>query len=192
MSEALTKIDGRPIDGNRYLAALERRMELAGQTGSRIKQRSSKEQADSWRGIRDGRLYREKYASFEDYCLYEWGMSLGEVNGIIARGDQPEFVPQPRPSVPPRARLSCVYFIEAVGAACIKIGVSFNAAQRVSELQTACPFDLRLIATIPGATERDEQALHERFAAHRVRGEWFVPSPEIMAFIAERAVPHAQ
>ena len=33
--------------------------------------------------IRDGRLYREQHATFEDYCHGRWGMNRGHANRLI-------------------------------------------------------------------------------------------------------------
>jgi hypothetical protein len=80
---------------------------------------------------------------------------------------------------------SCVYFIaEWPPPGFIKIGTAQCAASRLSNLQTASPRELRLFATVPGG--RDVEAeMHERFAAERVRGEWFEPSERLLAFIKE-------
>lgn len=58
-----------------------------------------------------------------------------------------------------------IYFIEAVGLDRVKIGRALNdeaLVGRFEAVQCGCPVE--------------EQALHERFAASRVRGEWYVLS----------------
>jgi len=63
----------------------------------------------------------------------------------------------------------------------IKIGrTKRSESRRRRENQTGNPRVLTTLAVIPNASEK---ALHERFAADRVRGEWFRISPDIMAFI---------
>jgi hypothetical protein len=75
-----------------------------------------------------------------------------------------------------------VYFIRAGANGPIKIGSANNVARRMNGLQTASPYPLRLLASIVGSTE-DEFGLHKRFAADRLHGEWFTPSPDLLAYI---------
>ena len=58
-----------------------------------------------------------------------------------------------------------------------------KAKHRLKGLDTANPFPVELIATMEGGQEL-EMELHERFAVHRIKGEWFVFSDEIKAFLA--------
>lgn len=76
-----------------------------------------------------------------------------------------------------------VYFIEAVGADAIKIGIARNVDRRLQGHQVSCPLPLRLLASAPGGME-EEKHIHHRFAHLLVRGEWFSAKSEIMAFIA--------
>jgi hypothetical protein len=77
-----------------------------------------------------------------------------------------------------RFRLSMVYFIAGdVGA--IKIGISCHVEGRLIAIQTGSPIPLRILAVTPGSY-REERAYHQRFAAHRLHGEWFDRHPEIM------------
>ena len=83
-----------------------------------------------------------------------------------------------------------VYFIREEGDdGLIKIGTTTgNPHSRKSALQTGNPRPLRLLVSIPGGPT-EEKALHERFAAERVRSEeqigteWFRPSPMLLGFI---------
>jgi hypothetical protein len=77
-----------------------------------------------------------------------------------------------------------VYFIQPTGGGLIKIGMSSNPRERLNLLQTGCPVELRILGTLPGGQPL-ELELHQRFAAHRVRGEWFEPVPELLAVVAE-------
>lgn len=65
-----------------------------------------------------------------------------------------------------------------------KIGKAQNIRFRVSALATAAPYDLEYIHGIQTrqATELERQ-LHNRFAAKRVRGEWFELSAEDVSYI---------
>ncbi len=85
---------------------------------------------------------------------------------------------------------SVVYFIRDRHSGLIKIGCSCNEWKRLRTLQTAHGGELWLMATCPGGRER-EQLLHSRFAASRVRGEWFRPSADVLGFIDERGTPAA-
>lgn len=79
-----------------------------------------------------------------------------------------------------------VYFIEALGADRIKIGYSVNPKARLKNLQTGSAFELSLVGTVE-QQEWPEGSLHQRFAAHRIQGEWFHFAADIRAFIAEHA-----
>lgn len=60
----------------------------------------------------------------------------------------------------------------------IKIGFSVAPGQRSHQLQA------NLLCYFPG-TLADERAMHARFDADRIAGEWFRPSAALRAFIAE-------
>lgn len=60
----------------------------------------------------------------------------------------------------------------------IKIGWSNDPVGRMGELASGSQEELRLLAVLPlGVTERQ---VHDIFAKHRVRGEWFEPAQEIV------------
>lgn len=88
----------------------------------------------------------------------------------------------------PRAAERHVYFIEAEGTGLVKIGVANCAYARMKSLDQMSAVPLRLLGSVTtdklGALEKE---LHGRFAAHRVRGEWFKADPEILAFVAAAA-----
>ena len=65
-----------------------------------------------------------------------------------------------------------VYFIEAVGAGLVKIGTSTNVVQRVAQLQSGFPYELKLLRVLPGYLE-EERFFHDLFSEYRVRAEWF-------------------
>lgn len=77
-----------------------------------------------------------------------------------------------------------VYF-----AACgdlIKIGFSKKPRKRLQSLRSGSPFDLKIIAAMPGSLQL-ERHLHERFKKLRERGEWFHADPKLLRFIKEVA-----
>jgi len=76
-----------------------------------------------------------------------------------------------------------VYFIQEGDDGPIKIGkTSGHPANRMSGVQTGNARALRLLGALPGYT-KEETDLHRRFAAHRIRGEWFRPHVELLDFI---------
>ena len=77
-----------------------------------------------------------------------------------------------------------VYFIQAGEGGSIKIGTSTHPKKRLRGLQTSHDTELRLLAAIEGG-EKLEAELHERLAPWHVRGEWFRPSPEVLAVVQE-------
>lgn len=83
-----------------------------------------------------------------------------------------------------RTRDCLIYFVQAGNGGPIKIGrTSLVVRYRVRELQIGCPYELLLLATMPGGLAK-ERALHARFRGDRLRGEWFRPSPELLGLIA--------
>lgn len=65
-----------------------------------------------------------------------------------------------------------VYFIQAGDGGPIKIGLADDPDARCAFLQVGNHEDLVLLAVRPGSMT-DERELHSRFAAGRLRGEWF-------------------
>lgn len=86
----------------------------------------------------------------------------------------------------PRGATS-VYFIQAIDGGPVKIGHAASIASRLKSLQTGSPVLLRVLATIPGAGQAGEAALHKRFVRSRSHGEWFRPTPGLMEYIARHA-----
>jgi hypothetical protein len=79
-----------------------------------------------------------------------------------------------------------VYFITARERNVCKIGIARDVDARRASLQTASPVKLTVEAVIPGSRDLERQ-LHERFAEHRLSGEWFTITDELDALIAESA-----
>lgn len=78
---------------------------------------------------------------------------------------------------------SIVYFIKNASGL-VKIGWTSDIDRRVKFIARAEQSELEVLATIPGGANL-ERKLHIRFAADRIRGEWFTLSPDIKGFIAE-------
>lgn len=69
-----------------------------------------------------------------------------------------------------------VYFIGAGDF--IKIGRTTCLGRRLHQFRTANPYPLELVNAIR-ADDHPERWFHERFAAERVKGEWFTRTDEI-------------
>jgi hypothetical protein len=83
-----------------------------------------------------------------------------------------------------------VYFVRAGPDGPVKIGLARDVARRLKTLQTASPVPLLLLGVVPGDAKVERQ-LHRRFAGSRLRGEWFTPSPELLAHIDALVHPPA-
>lgn len=78
-----------------------------------------------------------------------------------------------------------VYFVQAGGLGRpIKIGYSGTIFKRITEIQVGCPDDVEVLLTYPG-TKTDELALHQQFASDWLRGEWFMPSEDLLTYIED-------
>ncbi len=67
-----------------------------------------------------------------------------------------------------------------------KIGRTKNPKQRLKPMGAHAPFPLHVLMVIPSDDmEATEDALHERFAAQRIRGEWFDLSDHDLAAIRQ-------
>lgn len=82
----------------------------------------------------------------------------------------------------PPAQKSHVYIVRQGDY--VKIGWSAKWRSRVSIIQTSNPQPIEVLAVYRGGPKY-ERELHERFAAHRFRAEWFAYCDEIQTFIAE-------
>lgn len=75
-----------------------------------------------------------------------------------------------------------VYFMQAGEGGPIKIGLTNCVANRLRYIQTGQPCEIELLGSVTGGKDLEE-ALHVRFAADRLRGEWFKDTPELRAVI---------
>jgi hypothetical protein len=81
-----------------------------------------------------------------------------------------------------------IYFVQRGVDGPIKIGTARSPKRRIAELQTACAEILVPLAICPGGKKMERQ-YHERFARHRIAGEWFNPDVEIWQEI-DRLIEH--
>lgn len=80
---------------------------------------------------------------------------------------------------------SCVvYFVQESGMDAVKIGVTGNLKRRIDVLRVNSPFEMRILAHVPG-DERLEKYVHHCFRSFCVRGEWYRSTPELLACIEE-------
>lgn len=87
-----------------------------------------------------------------------------------------------RAGIAPSGRDTAIYFVQSEHGGEIKIGRADDVAKRLVGLQTSRPDKLVLLASVKGSIQQ-ERELHERFARHRVKGEWFSPVPELLQLI---------
>lgn len=76
-----------------------------------------------------------------------------------------------------------VYFIKRSSDNAIKIGYSGCMKQRWSLLRCTAESELTILAIIDGG-KKVESRLHDKFADHRIKGEWFYPCEELIKYIA--------
>ncbi len=81
-----------------------------------------------------------------------------------------------------------VYFVQESSIGAIKIGVSKHPKKRAKELQDHSLYVIKLLATVDGGYSV-EHTLHHLFAHAYIRGEWFRPVDELIAYIAKEGEP---
>ena len=84
-----------------------------------------------------------------------------------------------------------IYFITAREVRRVKIVYSATPQLRFSKVCSDSPVVLKMERVTEGERS-DEKALHLRFAAYRVTGEWFNIAPPIEAYMAALLVPEAK
>lgn len=88
----------------------------------------------------------------------------------------------------PRKRRQKVYFIWCRETGHVKIGKAWNPRARLLELQCGNPYPLALLFSSSGLRE---EVVHETFNRHRVLGEWFTLTADIVAFIDDAKLAEA-
>jgi hypothetical protein len=83
-----------------------------------------------------------------------------------------------------------IYFVRAGLSGLIKIGKAVDVARRLKTLRTGSSEPLELLGSTPDTSGGLlERAIHRDFAADRARGEWFNPTPALLAYIASCQPP---
>jgi len=82
-----------------------------------------------------------------------------------------------------------VYFIQSGEDGPIKIGWTStgNPWGRCAALQTGSPEELEVVGFFVGP-QSEERRLHEKFAEHRIRGEWFAPVHDLKVEIGRSLI----
>ncbi len=112
-------------------------------------------------------------------------MSLAEdIRGLNGASEHLDRVASADETVPEFSPRGFVYLIGHDSA--LKIGWTEKhpSKRRFAQLQTATEKTLDIIGYVLGTLE-DERELHHRFAAHRIRGEWFHRAQEILAYFQQ-------
>ena len=81
-----------------------------------------------------------------------------------------------------------VYFMRYGTSNRVKIGYTKRMNQRRCGLEGGTPEDLHLLATVTGGREQ-EYRLHKRFAAYRIKGEWYKLEGKLAEYVAALPKP---
>ena len=81
-----------------------------------------------------------------------------------------------------RARSGFVYVIQCQDF--VKFGIADDVRGRLSNMQTGCPFPLKLLASWPCKDAKNtERRLHKLFRQFHLRGEWFKVPEDLLAVV---------
>lgn len=86
--------------------------------------------------------------------------------------------------------MNYVYAIEAVGTNYVKIGTTTDLDQRLVNLSTGCPHEVRYVGRWEGDLQT-ETAIHQALVTYRRRGEWFDIGAERAVWEVTRLLGHA-
>ncbi|MGD2218392.1 MAG: GIY-YIG nuclease family protein [Gemmatimonadales bacterium] len=84
-----------------------------------------------------------------------------------------------------------VYFVQDTAGGEIKVGVARKRQlrKRIGKLQLGNPSELKLLGVIPARNAGElQRELHTSFSDAHIRGEWFRSTPDLLAYIRQRAV----
>ena len=86
-----------------------------------------------------------------------------------------------------KQRTNYVYFIRAMESGNIKIGYTYDPADRLKDLQVGSSEELKYMFVVPVSCEEVAKSLeyefHTKFAHLNIRGEWFEPDKELIEFV---------
>lgn len=75
-----------------------------------------------------------------------------------------------------------VYFVINDKNKICKIGFSLDPQKRLKQIQTGCPYPLRLYRQIEGTYELEKQ-LHKKFQQYKTNGEWFYIKDRLFEYL---------
>lgn len=84
-----------------------------------------------------------------------------------------------------------IYFVQDTGGGEIKVGVAKKRrlVKLIGKLQLGNPSELKLLGVIPARNAAAlQRELHTTFSDAHLRGEWFRSTPDLLAYIRQRAV----
>lgn len=81
-----------------------------------------------------------------------------------------------------------VYFMRYGTSDRVKIGYTKRMNKRLCGLESGTPENLHLLATVTGGRAQ-ETRLHKRFAAYRIRGEWYKLEGKLAEYVAALPKP---
>ncbi len=148
---------------------------------SKEKAMSDKELLESIRSYVDSRFPGQKLSciviqltSGEYFSFHENDVHGGPPRKVAARKQEymtpAEIEARDRNAAKRAAQV--VYFIQEKARGSIKIGISESPQERLAMLKTGSAHELVLLGVMQGGMKKEAE-LHERFAAHRISGEWF-------------------
>ncbi len=80
-------------------------------------------------------------------------------------------------------KIGHLYFLQVAPFGPVKIGwTSGCVTARMRAIQQSSPYEIKWlgVAELPKSSEKDA---HKTLAAYHLRGEWFYPTPDVMAFV---------
>jgi hypothetical protein len=92
-----------------------------------------------------------------------------------------------RPEVPRSLRTPrspWIYVAQALPSGNLKIGRATDVRHRLVGIQVGTWEEVALLVAVSASAVEPEAELHARFAAHRIRGEWYRPAPELLEWVA--------
>lgn len=135
-----------------------------------------------WFDVKANR-WRARYPVHTRYGLKYKTISRGSENAVkMALGKVLRRVAKENFDIEDR-KGSKVYFIQSEMGGPIKIGTTKNIDERLQKLQLCCPVPLIVLFTINDAGHDLEAKLHRRFRLHRLHGEWFDNTPELLRYM---------
>lgn len=83
-----------------------------------------------------------------------------------------------------------VYFIGNRNHSVVKIGRTKNVFKRLKNVQTGCPYNLKILGCIE--TQKNGRKMYQYYRRYQLRGEWFELSDRIDSFLEEldNSVPY--